>query len=367
MWYTGKEDQKNKGKRSKGDGRNSAGSRDRRGASYTNLHECPDISGKTTGFATNKLDHNIDFIDPNVAKKNRRITFQLEGDNSDDNMQSGSSSKLLGDWKGKSGTRGAGDEGMCSEGLDSFDLGSLRHKQKSGNTSSSASDLNSGSSSNLLLSKRDSASKSGAKRVKSGKGRRKRRGKTDDASDASGQNLTGHGTDNAEGGPGNAEGGDGNTEGGDGNLGAGTDLTDGKDQQGSDQSGQDKTGRCRSNSLSSSRAGGSQTSLYSNRSGRLGSGRGGVGKGYMRVPSLSNQEWGNPTHALPWASNIASSSRVSSQGTGRHDNDNSRDKDSIEKWAVSVPPIAPSKKDLLGLLDLPPGFELTRAFTYSYY
>ena len=365
MWYTGQEDQKNKRNGSKGDGRGGTGSRDRRGASYTNLHECPDISGKTTGFATNKLDHNIDFIDPHVAKKNRRITFQL-GDNSDDNMQSGSSSKLLGDLNGKSGTRGAGDEGMCSDGLDSLDLGSIRHRQKGGNTSSSASDLNSGSSSNLLLSKKDSASKSGTKRVKSGKGRRKRHGKMNDASDdASGQNLTGHGTNNTEGGPSNSIA--GNAE-GDGNLGAGTNSTDGKDQQGSDQSGQDKSGRRRSNSLSSSRAGGSQTSLYSNRSGRLGSGKGGVGKGYMRVPSISNQDWGNPTHALPWASKTASSSRVSlSHGTGRHDNGNSGDKDSLEKWAVSVPPIPPSKKDLYGLLDLPPGFELTRAFTYSYY
>lgn len=408
MWYTGKGNPKKRVQGAK-DEYGSSIDGEKSKSSYSNMqHDLPNISSKASGFRTKKSEHSIDFIDPSPGKKKskKRIMFRIEGEDSDDDgMQSGSSNRLLGDWKERSGSRGRGDgknnDAISSQQLDTLGLGSFRSTKKNGrdgrndDTSSSTSDLNSGSSTNMLHSRGEGILENGSHRSKSGKGRRRSGvngegdtlGKTEDkGSDLlARQKFKGRKATEAWGEKNSTD-----------TQGEGTDVnwlsTDGKDQQRSrsEQAGktthngtgdngsdskQDKTGdstysqrRNQSSSLSSSKAS-SRTSLHGSQGSRGGreqtdGGKGPVGKGYMRVASTSNQAWGNPTHALPWASNTASSSRVSlTHSTGHHDEING---DNDEEWAVSLPPIPPSQ-DMSNIFGFPAGFQLTRAFTFSYH
>ena len=382
----------------------------------------PDISSRRKGgFQIKKSDHHIDFLSPTVQnkkKKNRHISFKLGNEDEDsDNLKGEGSTGLL-DVR-TSGRKGGSSPSSSSVNVssdirgretagDSKFGGGLGTSRESGDdtakrnveSSSSASDLNSGSSATLLR--------------ETGRIRRGRRSDGDNDGNSNGVNKSRKGgnrlakkreesslsklgediskkDDNRK--LGNGEGDDGkrfvNSRLNQSNhYGGGLNRQEGEGEvvrstgqftqrQSTDDKGSKRNGiaagreegrkdRRPTDSQTSSQRG-SQTSLHRG-SQRWGGGAKTErelvqGKGYMRASSPSQSEWGDPTHARIWASNTASSSRVSlaPSNSGRHNND----EDTSEPI---LPPIIRQKmENPFGSINLMEGFELTRAFRFSYY
>lgn len=87
--------------------------------------------------------------------------------------------------------------------------------------------------------------------------------------------------------------------------------------------------------------------------------------GYMRAVSPTGSEWGDPSHARPYASSTTASSRAGSTFALPQ-------KEESEETVTStlpplIPPIVNKQKPLLDLSDLMGGFQLTKAWTFSYH
>lgn len=384
-----------------------------------------------TGISRGNSDRNMDFINPHAKdknKKSRRISFKLDG-NSDNDLTNSGSSGLLQDESGSKqrlnrGTRGGSggyNEGDSQSGYKSGNDQGDGDGDRSGaghiESSSSASDVNSGSSTTLLRNGaeskgnkdqwRNSSSNDKLKGYggidgsnkkdlsltnnKGGKGRKIGSGSNDGGGLAgSGKEQFGKGrsTNGMEGYDRNngssLSDGDSKTGGGDREIGlmsghtgndsgsglhkdGGTTVDEGKGEgwKRNRNGGQSSHNSSRRGSRSSSLNGGSQRwSDYGDGEGgndkRSGKGRDLVaGKGYMRASSPSQTEWGDPTHAKAWLSNTASSSRVSLT--------NQSHKDNTDVEEIFLPPIKNPPKNPFSSLDFMDGFNLTRAFSFSYY
>ena len=380
---------------------------------------------KGTGFQINKSEHHIDFVTPEARekkKKKNRISFKL--DNEDGNFGNNSSNTSLegGDERrGRYGQKNKDSNGLSRGDTQSNNGGDDEGAKRNGDTS--AYDVNSGSSATLLSrvdgdsdSKRLAANeRNGSESTDTGGGgglgRKKRKvGGNGSSTDLDG-GLHGFGgsdgnnskssgkrdkdNDDGLGGKNRSKlstGEDGRDQWGlEGNRNDGEnngDQTRGRDNERNgvnndgDKDGDGRVdgreggGRGRKNgrqgdSLTSSQRG-SRSSLHGGGSQHWASGRDEKerelikGKGYMRASSPSQSEWGDPTHARTWASNTASSSRVSlASSTSHRHKDSKRDEKERE---ISLPPIINRKKENpFGSLSFMEGFELTRAFTFSYY
>ena len=418
LWHTGREGTKVLNKRM-----DSARERDRHGGqgSTTSLEGRPHDrlrSARKGGFEIKKSDHHIDFIDPNSAanKRKKRISFIIDG-----KEQDGSSTSLIGlgddsnegqrRYKdgGASSGRGKHAGDLILEDIDEGGNLTMGGARKSMDSSSSASDVNSGSSTALLHgrgknkgrgeedgtskalnrkggSKTEGDTSSGLLGEEGGAGIKGRRRGKGDGEDDNGDNLgnrgRNHGNSRGAGINGNKEsllhaddstsrldgqnksnsneGNEGDNEGNKGDN-KGEDVGTARDDDGKWRN------RRRTGSQTSSKFG-SRTSL----DGRKGGQRGGDGshgdnddiirgKGHMRAAASSQSEWEDPTHALRWASNTATSSRVSLATSGGNHDDNTSDP------LVHLPPIHRKMENPFASSSLLGAIELTRAFTFSYH
>lgn len=85
--------------------------------------------------------------------------------------------------------------------------------------------------------------------------------------------------------------------------------------------------------------------------------------GYMRAVSPSQSEWGDPLHARSFISSTAASQTGSTSNLLRE-----CEEDKTEE--LSLPPVVPpitNKQPLIDLSDLIGGFQVTRAWTFSYH
>ena len=421
-WYIGKEKGKQEGGMNAGNRERTKEDREMTSGSSDSL-SLPNIQKrKGTGFQINKSEHHIDFVSPEARdkkKKKQRISFQL--DNEDDNFGNNSSNTSLEGTDGNRRRYGGKNEQYSNGGYrDAQVNGSGEYEGATRNGEPKASDVNSGSSATLLSRVDGSDSKgfgSGERNGSNdtedglGKGRRKRRGGNDGSSSdledglqqgssRNGANLrsalksgTGDGGSGSRGMNGSklssdegsgqwGRGGNKNREGnGHGSTGSndGSGMSNGGDKDGSASGkqgegvdgGRGRNGR-QGDSLSSSQRG-SRSSLHGGGSQAWG-GRDKErelvkGKGYMRASSPSQSDWADPTHARIWASNTASSSRVSLAGSTSHkhnkDDEDSRGEGKERK--ITLPPIIKKRENPFGDLSFMEGFELTRAFTFSYH
>ncbi len=425
-WYTGKEggmlsqqDSEARRRNKKTDSSSSPGSHD------SNL--LPSIKKrKGTGLAHDRAGHKIDFINPHAktaSKKNRKISFKLDGD--DSGLENSGSSGLLHDGAGNRRAGQINHKGdlnkgrllgsKASDGLSDTDRVMTRNTVES---SSSASDINSGSSTTLLKGSgkggKDGSGKLGGMENNSenmnGSGLG---GKAQNKLDASrtgpfgttgaGQGSNSHGGSSNNGGAigrGGSQGtgdtrnehdttsgsiglddrhgnsrlkeptGQGGINGENGGM-TKTGSPTGNNDDGKGTRGEDrlKNRRGKYNSSGSLTGHSSRSSsLYGGGSQRWSEDGDGNrrkerelvgGKGYMRASSPSQSEWGDPTHARAWVSNTASSSRVSLTQSNK-------DKDEIDE-VIYLPPIKNQLKNPFDSADLPDTFHFTRAFTFSYY
>ena len=87
--------------------------------------------------------------------------------------------------------------------------------------------------------------------------------------------------------------------------------------------------------------------------------------GYMRAVSPTGSEWGDPSHARPYASSTTASSRAGSTFALP------QNEDSEETVTSTLPPLIPpivnKQKPLVDFSDLMGGFQLTKAWTFSYH
>lgn len=376
-----------------------------------------------TGINRGNSDRNMDFINPHAKdkKKSRRISFKLDGQSDNDLTNSGSSgllhdehSKLRNGKNGGSGNGGKYDKSSTDESAN-------RAGARQIESSSSASDVNSGSSTTLLRGSGDSKGNKDQLDGLDKKGGRKGDGSTDssnvisttgkkDLSSTNSKGGQGNGgkidsSDSAGRGPGTASGKDqygrglsgthssdmnsqnGGKKNGDmgddrqdglgsrfGNKGGNVDSNGSKGDVMVDKDGKGKGGgkRNHTNDQNSSRFssrtnslnGGSQRwSEYGEGDDGKGKGRDLVaGKGYMRASSPSQSDWGDPTHAKAWLSNTASSSRVSLSNQSRKDKE-----DNMDVEEIFLPPIKNPPNNPFSSYDLMDGFKLTRAFSFSYH
>ncbi len=424
-WYTGKE-----GNHPQQDSEPSK-TRDRRpgtsnasNSSYSN--NLPDINKRRKGSGINitRSDRTIDFINPNsrtTTKKNRRISFKI--DNDDSELENSGSSGLLHDETSK-GRRLKGNNDGNRKGLNK-ESDSLEGTDRTGarniESLSSASDMNSGSSTTLLkssLKKNDHLSslqetsigdmeKNNNGRYSSKKNNKERmvaRNKDGSETDLqtgigkNGKGLSGKNSKNGhevvngfssfvEDGIGNKQSNnidsstvgnvdhaalysnhkdDGISDGGINGVTNGSTTKSKEKTTASGREGRRNRGR-NPDSLGSSRYS-SKTSLNgSQRWSEDGDGNKRrerelvAGKGFMRASSPSQSEWGDPTHARAWASNTASSSCVSLAHLG-----NDKGNNDVEE-VIYLPPIKSETKNAFIASDLMDGFNFTRAFTFSYY
>ena len=411
LWHTGREGTKVLDKRT-----DSARGRNRRGGqgsttslevgSHDGLH-----STRKGGFEIKKSDHNIDFIDPNsiASKRKKRISFAIDGKERD-----GSSTNLMGVGDDSKDGRGRHKDSDTSSGqgkhvgdlvLEDIDEGTLDGARKN-TDSSSASDVNSGSSATLLhgrdnnegtteedgtsgaLNRNSSGLVGGWGEADHMKGRRRGKGDgEDDDDDIDGDTLGDRGHNHGNNGGRNlGDQGNSRDRNHDNNKGAGNDeksllhadnstgRLEGHNSTGneSNDAGAEREddgkwrNRRRTGSQTSSRFG-SRTSLDGKKGGQRGrdSSRGDNddiirGKGHMRAATLSQSEWGEPTHALRWASNTASSSRVSLAPSGGN-------RDDTSDPLVHLPPIHRKMENPFASSSLLGAIELTQAFTFSYH
>ena len=382
----------------------------------------PDITSRRKGgFQIKKSDHHIDFLSPtaqNKKKKNRHISFKLGDEGEDDDNLKGEGSTGLLDVRNRGRKRDSSSPSSSSVNVSS-DIrgretagdnkfgGGLGTSRESGDdtakrnmeSSSSASDLNSGSSATLLRETErirrgrrsdgdNDGNSNGVKKSRKGGNRlaNKReesslskldedKSKKDDNRMLGNGEGDGNGSVNSRFNQSTHYGGDLNQQKGKGEVVRSTEqFTHGRstDNKGNQRNGiaagreeGRKDGRPTDSQTSSQR--GSRTSLHRG-SQQWGGGTKTErelvqGKGYMRASSPSQSEWGDPTHARIWASNTASSSRVSlaPSNSGRHNND----EDTNEPI---LPPIVRQKmENPFASISLMDGFELTRAFRFSYY
>ncbi|XP_019857997.1 PREDICTED: protein qua-1-like [Amphimedon queenslandica] len=422
-WYIGKDKGKAEGGANAGNRERSKEDKEMTSGSSDSL-SLPSIQKrKGTGFQINKSEHHIDFVSPEARekkKKKQRISFKL--DHEDENFGNNSSNTSLEGADGNRRRYGGKNEQYSNGGYrDGQVNGNGEYEGATRNGEPKASDVNSGSSA-TLLSRVDGSDGQGFGSGKRdglndtedglGKGRRKRRGGNDGSSsdledgllqgssrnggnsksalksgtgaggndengsrgkngsrlssdDGSGQWGRG-GNKNREG---NGHGATGSNDGSGSSNGDGS--TTGKQGEGVDGGRGRNNGR-QGDSLSSSQRG-SHSSLHGGGSQHWGSRdkeRELVkGKGYMRASSPSQSDWADPTHARIWASNTASSSRVSLASSTTHKHN--KDEDSMGEGKgrkITLPPIINKKRENpFGDLSFMEGFELTRAFTFSYH
>lgn len=87
--------------------------------------------------------------------------------------------------------------------------------------------------------------------------------------------------------------------------------------------------------------------------------------GYMRAVSPTGSEWGDPSHARPYASSTTASSRAGSTFALPQ---NEESEDTVTSTLPPlIPPIVNKQKPLVDLSDLMGGFQLTKAWTFSYH
>ena len=82
----------------------------------------------------------------------------------------------------------------------------------------------------------------------------------------------------------------------------------------------------------------------------------------MRAVSPSGSEWGDPTHGRLYISSTATSSRAGSTANLHRDQDEEE-----EERVFTLPPLIPPVKNNKPLIDLIGGFQVTRAWTFSYH
>jgi hypothetical protein len=425
-WYTGRGDSlKKRSDRNDRDRMKTDNEDDTRSYSSDSL-ALPDInSRKGANFQTKKSGHHIEFVDFNLqknAKKNRRISFKVGSEYiDDDTMGNGSSNTSLDEKKNNSRRSLSNARNGMSDGDDKGSVLNGQESSRDGNrtkrnidSSSSTSDVNSSSSSTLLQDQEKYKDKKEDMINGLGKAKDKKKGsKNDETNDKSygfgngrsSKNDSVKNSDKLHSQNGNLGNGFIGLENGgiksstndadktsNGQVYQGTDNNDnyhksssngpGIDDQQSEASHTAAAGGTNNSSKTTGLAKSSKdytnSSQRSSRSNSLygGSQRWGPndgddknqlvhGKGYMRASNPSQSEWGDPTHARMWASNTATSSRVSSANSrSRRNND---DDHSDDVRPITLPPIIRKKADNPFSLGLPEGFELTRAFTFSYY
>lgn len=427
-WYLGKDGSKNPSRTDGGPRDRNKDSKDMTNSGSTDSLSLPSIQKRRgSAFTTNKSNHHIDFVTPGInrdKKSNRRITFKLDGDdletdNSNSSLNDGGEE---GRGRRRSSFKNNGSNDINSSlskangGPSDGGSGGDGMRKPLGSGSSLSDMINSGSSTTLLQrggggGGNDESNLSSLGGGKRSKGNRKGQNDSDALNGSPYGSRSGLDSDsklkNSKRFGGNIDPTNStNNQGSNTSLSGRTNATtnngdyrgrqqsdatngemctngDGSDNNGrlngtgnDDESGSnnDKKGRGRgregrggkygsgSNSLSSSQRG-SRTNLLIN---------GGDkkdrelvhGKGYMRASSPSQSDWGDPTHARIWASNTASSSRVSLAGMSRRDNE--EDEDS-ERELVLPPIVNRKRENPFGNLDFMDGFELTRAYTFSYH
>lgn len=410
-WYVGKDGSKRNNTIDDGYRERTKGEKEMTNSSTDTL-SLPGIQKKKgSHFQTTKTDHHIDFLTPPASgdkkKKNRRITFKMDKDELETD---GASNTSLDSHDGR--LRGRHSKQFKGDQRNGYTDGNDDEERARRDSVSSASDVNSGSSTTLLHrgEERVSSQTNGEKGLDLSRigSSRKRRGV--------GEKRTKRVNDSIEGGhtsdiqsvksrqqdkP-SASSDQLRTQSQHSNLLVSNQLdssgnreetgrpNDSSTLQSIDSEGKSATegeregGRNRrklTESQSSSQRG-SRTNLSRSNSqywGGEGGGGGGTkparkerelvqGKGYMRASSPSQSDWGDPTHARIWASNTASSSRVSlAASNGCHGDDN--DEEEVENAKeLLLPPIINRKyENPFGSLSLLDGFELTRAFTFSYH
>lgn len=433
-WYTGKEGNLTQYDSDTKTRNRKVGSASTKNASYDSTRLPGIRKRRGTGIEINKSDRKTDFIDPRArtgAKKNRKISFKLDGDDSE--LDNSGSSGLLHDGETRTGRKGNKDDnngagrdlnGKKRASTESNGTWNDSDKARTNDSSSSASDINSSSSTTLLkdTSRGFSRAKDHMSSVNEGgdndsniesvKGSKNKaqtkgsdasglesgtnnRGRGQNANDLSGDgsigrinkrandttgglsDITGSGQPHSSSGT-HGDGGVGNGLDKDDNASGRNGGNDNSDRNGQsndkegNEAGTSKNGKKnrrggRSDSLSSSRYGsrsslhgGSQRWSENGDSSRRGDKELVAGKGYMRASSPSQSEWGDPTHAKAWISNTASSSRVSL--TQSRDKEDDRD---IEE--IYLPPIKNQSRHPFATDEFMDGFNLTRAFTFSYY
>ena len=371
----------------------------------------PNVNKRHTSSFQNKRssEHHIDFLTP-VAKdrkKGKRISFKIDGE--DDELEGEGSSGMLDQeerTRRKGVKRGGGNGGEInlvsindkSSGLRDFVSGEngVERATKNTESSSSASDINSGSSTTLLRGK--GRKKGEGLGMEGGKRKGQRGDKVGDNYDMfsngeqkkNGRRKKGSMLESRDGDLRGKDAGTGDHENrsnkslftnnestdNDGMNGSNSDITGEKtkgnrlgQEKITDLDSHKKTWNEKTDSQTSSRFG-SQTNLHG---GSQHKGVGGRkqkerelihGKGYMRASSPSQSDWGDPSHARQWLSNTASSSRVS---LIHNDSKEESDKLNDHKELTLPPVINKYHKNSFTSSDLLQGFELTRAFTFSYY
>lgn len=371
----------------------------------------PNVNKRHTSSFQNKRssEHHIDFLTP-VAKdrkKGKRISFKIDGE--DDELEGEGSSGLLDQEERtrRKGGKGGGYGGEInlvsindkSSGLRDFVSGEngVDRAKKNIESSSSASDINSGSSTTLLRGK--GRKKGEGLGIEGGKRKGQRGEKAGDNHDydmfsngeqkKNGRRKKGSMLESRDGDLRGKDDGTGdhenrsnkslftNTDNG-GMNGSNSDIT-GEETKGNrfgqeeitDLDSHKKKWNEKTDSQNSSRFG-SRTSLHG---GSQHKGEGGRkqkerelihGKGYMRASSPSQLDWGDPSHARQWLSNTASSSRVSLIHNDSKEEESEKLND--YKKELTLPPVINKyHKNSFTSSDLLQGFELTRAFTFSYY
>ena len=90
------------------------------------------------------------------------------------------------------------------------------------------------------------------------------------------------------------------------------------------------------------------------------------GVGYMRAVSPTSSEWGDPHHGRSFISSTATS-RTGSTSNLLRDLDTSKDEEPTSRSLPAIVPQIKKKQPLMDFSDLMGGFQLTRAWTFSYH
>ena len=90
------------------------------------------------------------------------------------------------------------------------------------------------------------------------------------------------------------------------------------------------------------------------------------GVGYMRAVSPTSSEWGDPHHGRSFISSTATS-RTGSTSNLLRDLEREKDEEPTSKSLPAIVPQIKKKQPLLDFSDLMGGFQLTRAWTFSYH
>ena len=90
------------------------------------------------------------------------------------------------------------------------------------------------------------------------------------------------------------------------------------------------------------------------------------GVGYMRAVSPTSSEWGDPHHGRSFISSIATS-RTGSTSNLLRDLEREKDEEPTSKSLPAIVPQIKKKQPLMDFSDLMGGFQLTRAWTFSYH